>query len=35
MKNQMQIDQKEVEEYAKKVGAKHYLTSAKANVGIE
>ncbi|KAM3137171.1 hypothetical protein pb186bvf_010717 [Paramecium bursaria] len=35
MKNSIQIDQKEVEEYAKKVGAKHFLTSAKANIGID
>lgn len=34
MKNQMQIDKNEVEEYCKKIGAKHFFTSAKSGVGI-
>ncbi|CAD8127551.1 unnamed protein product [Paramecium sonneborni] len=34
MKNQMQIDKNEVEEYCKKIGAKHFFTSAKAGIGI-
>ena len=34
MKNQMQIDKNEVEEYCKRIGAKHFFTSAKSGIGI-
>jgi Ras-related protein Rab-21 len=30
----MQVDKSEVEEYCKKIGAKHFFTSAKAGIGI-
>lgn len=30
----MQIDKNEVEEYCKRIGAKHFFTSAKAGIGI-
>ncbi|CAD8127923.1 unnamed protein product [Paramecium sonneborni] len=34
LKNQIQIDKNEVEEYCKKIGAKHFFTSAKSGGGI-
>lgn len=30
----MQVDKGEVEEYCKRIGAKHFFTSAKAGIGI-